>query len=74
MTYFCIHGLPYDLVQMFPSLRRCAVTLTRVHTSKVKVTRDINMEKCLQETTCIYFWYADVNIWIVERSNYGVMF
>jgi len=29
--------LPYNLVQMLSSLRRCPVTLTQVHTSKVKV-------------------------------------
>jgi len=40
-TYLCIDGLAYDLVQMLSSLRRCAVTLTRVHTSKVKVTWSI---------------------------------
>jgi len=26
---------------MLSSLRRCAVTLTQIHTSKVKVTQDI---------------------------------
>jgi len=40
VTYVCIDGLPSNLVQMVSSLRRCAVTLTRIHTSKVKDTRD----------------------------------
>ena len=41
ITYVCIDGLPSNLVQMLSSLRRCAVTMTRIHTSKVKVTQDI---------------------------------
>ena len=41
ITYVCIDGLPSNSVQMLSSLRRCAVTLTRIHTSKVKVTQDI---------------------------------
>ena len=28
ITYLCIDGIPYNLVQMFSYLRRCAVTLT----------------------------------------------
>ena len=36
ITYLCIDGIPYNLVQMFSYLRRCAVTLTRVYTSKLK--------------------------------------
>jgi len=40
-TYVCIDGLPSNLVQMLSLLRRCAVTLTRIHTSKVKFTQDI---------------------------------
>jgi len=34
ITYVYIDGLPSNLVQMLSSLRRCAVTLTRIHTSK----------------------------------------
>ena len=34
ITYLCIDGIPYNLVQMFSYLRRCAVTLTRVYTTK----------------------------------------
>jgi len=41
ITYICIDGLPSNLVQMFSSLRQCAVALTCIHTSKVKVTQDI---------------------------------
>ena len=41
ITYVCIDGLQSNLVQMLSSLRRCAVTVTRIHTSKVKVTQDI---------------------------------
>ena len=41
VTYVCIDGLPSNLVQMLSSLRQCAVTVTRIHTSKVKVTQDI---------------------------------
>jgi len=41
ITYVRIDGLPSNLVQMLSSLRWCAVTVTRIHTSKVKVTRDI---------------------------------
>jgi len=41
ITYLCIDVLPSNLVQMLSSLRQCAVTLTLVHTSKVKVTWDI---------------------------------
>jgi len=36
-----INGLPSNLEQMLSSLRQCAVTLTHIHTSKVKVTQDI---------------------------------
>jgi len=39
ITYLCICGLPYNLVCM-SLLRQCAVTLNRVHTSKVNITRD----------------------------------
>jgi len=38
IIYLCIDGLPDNLVKMLTSLRRFAVTLTGVHTSKVKVT------------------------------------
>jgi len=41
ITYIHVDGLPSNLVQMLSSLRRCAVTLTRIHTSNVKVTLDI---------------------------------
>ena len=41
MTYVRINGLLSNLVQMLSSFRRCTVTLTRIHTSKVKVTIDI---------------------------------
>ena len=41
IAYVCIDGLPSYLVQMLSSLRRCTVTLTRIHNSKVKVTRYI---------------------------------
>ena len=41
ITYVCIDGLPSNLVQMLSSLGRCAVTITRIHTLKVKVTQDI---------------------------------
>ena len=34
ITYVCIDGLPPNLVQMLSSLRRCAVSVTRIHTSK----------------------------------------
>jgi len=37
ITYLCIDGLPSNLVQILSSLRRCTVTLTHIHTSKVKV-------------------------------------
>ena len=37
ITNVSIDGLPSILVQMLSSLRRCAVTLTQIHTSKVKV-------------------------------------
>jgi len=38
ITYVCIDGLPSHLVQMVSSSRRRAVTMTRIHTLKVKVT------------------------------------
>ena len=41
ITYLCIDGLSSNLVQMLSSLRRCSVTVTRIHTTKVKVTQDI---------------------------------
>ena len=40
ITYVWIDVLPSNVVQML-SLSRCAVTLTRIHTLKVKVTRYI---------------------------------
>ena len=49
----CIDGLPYNLVQMFSPLRTCTVTLTQVHTSKVKVILDM----CRSEYTCLYPHY-----------------
>jgi len=36
ITYLCIDWLPSNLVQMLSSLRRCALTLIWIHTSKVK--------------------------------------
>ena len=36
-----IFGQLYNFVQMLSSLRRCTVTLTQFHTSKVKVTQDV---------------------------------
>ena len=41
IIYVCIDGLSSNLVQMLSSFRQCAVTLTLIHTSKVKVTQDI---------------------------------
>ena len=38
VTYVCINGLPYYLVQMLSSLRQCALTWTRIHNPKCKVT------------------------------------
>ena len=40
ITYAYIDGLPSNLVQMLSSKRQCAVTLTWVHSSKVKDTQD----------------------------------
>ena len=37
IAYLCIDELPYNLVQMFSSFKPCAVTLTKIHTSKVTV-------------------------------------
>ena len=39
ISYLCIDGLPSNLLQMLSSMRRCAMTLTWIHTSKVKVTQ-----------------------------------
>jgi len=41
ITFVRIDRLPSNLVQMLSPFRRCAVTLTWIHTSKVKVTQDI---------------------------------
>ena len=41
ITYVRIDGLLSNLVQMLSSLRPCALTLIRIHTSNVKVTQDI---------------------------------
>ena len=51
VTYvsLCIDGLPSILVQMLSSMRQCAVTLTRINTSKVKVTQHVWMS----EYTCL---------------------
>ena len=38
ITNLCIDRLPYNLVQMLSSLRRCVVTLIRVLTAKVELT------------------------------------
>jgi len=38
ITYVCIDRLPSNLVQMLSSLKPCAVTMTRIHISKVKVS------------------------------------
>ena len=45
ITYLGIDVLPHYLVKMLSSLRRYAVTLSRVHTSKVKVTQYIYMSE-----------------------------
>ena len=34
ITYLCIDGIPYNLVQLFSYLRCCAVTLTRVQSTR----------------------------------------
>ena len=41
ITNVCIDGLSSNLVQMLSLLRRCAVTLTRIHTSNIKVIQHI---------------------------------
>jgi len=41
ITYVHIDGLPSNFVLMLSSLRQCAVTMTRIPTSKVKFTQDI---------------------------------
>ena len=40
-NYLCIDGLTYNLILIWSSLRRCAVTLPWVYASKLKVTRNI---------------------------------
>ena len=59
ITYLCIDWLPYYLVQMLSSLRRFAVTLTQVHTSRVKVTQDI----WRSEYTCLCSRYNLLMHW-----------
>ena len=54
VTYVCIDGLPSNLVQMLSSLRQCAVTLTQIHTSKVKVTQD--QITCISYFPILYLW------------------
>ena len=49
ITCLCIDELPYNFVQMLSLLTQYAVTLTWVHTSKVKVTQDI----WRSENTCL---------------------
>jgi len=59
VTYVCIDGLPSNLVQMLSWLRQCAVTLNRIHDSKVKVTQD--------KTTCISYSHS----WPVVVYTFG---
>ena len=60
ITYICIDGLPSYLVQMLSWSRRCAVTLTRIHTSKVKVSRDIKRSEytcsCPRYNLLMHWW------------------
>jgi len=64
ITYICMDGLPSNLLQMLSSLRWCAVTLTQIHTSNVKVTQD--------QTTCIpYFPIGSVQFWSGSTYQWG---
>ena len=66
ITYVCIDGLPSNLVQILSSLRRCAVTLTQIHTSNVKVThcKTLQIKDSLfgQNNLCIDLTYSTHNL------------
>ena len=72
ITYICINGLPSNLVQMLSSMKWCAVT--RIHTSKVKVTQDIlrSVYTCLCQhyrSNNLYFLFS--HSWPVVVYNFG---
>jgi len=71
LTYICIDELPSYLVQMLSSFRRCAVTLTWIHTSQVKVTGHIKRS----EYTCSYpAWLISVSKEILFIDLYLYVF
>ena len=65
ITYVCIDILPSNLVPMLSSLRWCAVTLTRIHTSKVKVKWDI--VRCYKFRTHFPSFFSQNNMFIYPR-------
>jgi len=71
VTYICIDGLPFNLVQMLSSSRQCAVTLTRIHTSKVKVTQDI--VRCYKSRTHFPSFFSpnnlDIDLYTTHNLN-----
>ena len=60
ITYVSIDGLPSNLIQMLSSLRLCAVTLTRIQSSKVKVTQDI--VRCYKSRTHFPSFFSQNNL------------
>ena len=70
VTYVCIDGLPSNLVQMLSSLRRCTVTLTLIHTSKVKVTTTfISYYSILDQWKCTILVRLNVPVRLREQSK-----
>ena len=60
IKYLCIDGLPYNLILIWSSSRRCTVTLPWVYASKLKVTRNIQRSeytgKCLGCNLVMHWW------------------
>ena len=70
VTYVCIDGLPSYLVLMLSSLRRCAVTLTRINTSKVKVTLSNNLHLIFSHSWPVVVLFGQVQLTSqVERKT-----
>ena len=59
ITYLCIDGIPYNLVQMFSYLRHCAVTLTgyRLQSSRSCNTfKGQSIHVCVRAITLFIHW------------------
>ena len=72
ITFVCMDGLPSNLVQMLSSLRRCAVTMTRIHTSKWPMVvynfgQIERKTKCSKKTTAGDIAVRPLNCLVIDK-------